>query len=60
MAFIALGRCLTFAVGGKGLFAAAWAAIAMGWFATPMWLWRKHVKADAAAWQEQQRARRRT
>jgi hypothetical protein len=51
MAFIALGLCVTFAVGGKGLFAIAWAVITAGWFGTSMWLWRKHVRADDAAWQ---------
>ncbi len=59
MAFIAFGLCLTFAVGGKPVLAAAWAVITVGWFATSMWLWRKHVRADDAAWQEHGRAQRR-
>jgi hypothetical protein len=59
MSFIALGLCLTFAVGGQAGFAAAWAVITVGWLATSMWLWRKHVRADDEAWQAQVRARRR-
>jgi hypothetical protein len=59
MAFIAFGLCLSFAVAGEGLFAAAWAVITAGWFGTSMWLWRKHVRADNEAWQARQRDRRR-
>jgi hypothetical protein len=44
MSFIALGLCLTFAVGGRTLFAAAWALITVGWFSISMWLWRQHLR----------------
>jgi len=59
MTFIALGLCLTFAMGGQRMFALAWAVITAGWFATSMWLWRKHVRADDAAWQARQPPARR-
>ncbi len=58
MAFIAFGLCLSFALGGQELFAGAWAVITLGWFGIAMWLWRKHVRADDAAWQARQRGRR--
>ena len=34
------------------------AVIAAGWFSVSMWLWRRHVRDDNAAWQEKQRSRR--
>ena len=49
MSFIALGICIISAVGGQLFFAAAWAFITAGWFATAMWLWRKHVRDDDLA-----------
>jgi len=58
LAFIALGLCLTFVMGGQSMFAVAWAVITAGWFATSMWLWRKHVRADDAAWQARRPAAR--
>ena len=54
MALIALGLCLTFAMGGLVLYTVAWAVIAVGWFGIAMWLWRKHVKEDDRAWQARQ------
>jgi hypothetical protein len=42
LALIALGFCLTFAVGQRALLALAWAVIGVGWFGISMWLWRRH------------------
>jgi hypothetical protein len=49
MSFMALGICIISAVGGQLFFAVAWAFITAGWFATAMWLWRKHVRDDDLA-----------
>jgi hypothetical protein len=57
MSLIALGLCLTFAVGGRLFYTAAWAVIAIGWFVTSMWLWRQHVRWDDSAWAKRQGAR---
>jgi hypothetical protein len=54
MALIALGLCISFAEGGMTFFAGAWGVIAAGWFATSMFLWRKHVRDDDEAWQAKQ------
>jgi len=43
MSLIALGLCLTLALGGRLLYAAAWAFVTAGWFAIAMWLWRRHL-----------------
>jgi hypothetical protein len=42
LSLIALGFCLTFAVGQHALLALAWAVIGLGWFGISMWLWRRH------------------
>ena len=58
MSFVAFGLCLSFTLGGLGLFAIAWAVITAGWFGLSMWLWRKHVRADDEAWEARQRSGR--
>jgi hypothetical protein len=58
MSLIALGLCFSLAVGGQTFFAAAWGVIAIGWFGIAMWLWRKHLRADDAAWEERKRGGR--
>jgi hypothetical protein len=45
MSLIALGLCLTLVSGGQMLLAAAWGFITLGWLATSMWLWRRHIRA---------------
>lgn len=50
MSLIAVGLCIMLVSAGKPLFAVAWAVIALGWFTTGMWLWRKHVRDDDEAW----------
>lgn len=57
MALIALGLCISFAESGLTFFAGAWGVIAAGWFATSMFLWRKHVRDDDEAWQAKQSGR---
>jgi hypothetical protein len=57
MSLIALGLCITFAVGGQVFYTAAWAFITASWFAVSMWLWRQHVRDDDAAWQARQQRR---
>ncbi len=51
MSLIAFGLCLTFTVGGRLFYAAAWGFITAGWFTIAMWLWRRHVRYDDEAWQ---------
>ncbi|HTW21034.1 MAG TPA: hypothetical protein VME70_12585 [Mycobacteriales bacterium] len=51
MSLVAFGLCLTFVTNGWLLYASAWGVIGAGWFAISMWLWRKHVREDDAAWQ---------
>jgi hypothetical protein len=60
MSFIALGFCLTFAVGHQVFYAAAWGVITAGWFAIAMWLWRKHVRDDDATLPQRHRGKRAT
>jgi hypothetical protein len=43
MSLVALGLALTLLVGDHIAFAACWGAIAAGWFAVSMWLWRQNV-----------------
>jgi hypothetical protein len=57
MAIIAMGMCITFAVGRQFYFAIAWGTISLGWFGFAGWLWRKHVVDDNLAW-EASRGRR--
>lgn len=57
MSFIALGFCITFAMGDQLFYAAAWGCITAGWFAISMWLWRRHVRDDDE-WYARQRGRR--
>lgn len=45
MSFVALGICLTFAVGHDVLYAVAWGIITVGWFGIAMWVWRRHLRA---------------
>ena len=52
MSFVALGFCLIFAVGGEVFYAASWGVITAGWFATAMWLWRKHLRDDDLAYEQ--------
>jgi hypothetical protein len=47
MSLIALGICLTFAVGHNVVFAAAWGVITVGWFGISMWVWRRHLRATS-------------
>jgi hypothetical protein len=49
LSLIALGLCLSFAVGGRLLYAVAWGVITAGWFGIAMWLWRQHLRLDDAA-----------
>jgi hypothetical protein len=49
MSLIALGLCLTLALDGRPIYAAAWAIVTAGWFGIAMWLWRRHLTGDAAA-----------
>jgi hypothetical protein len=58
MSLIALGICITLASVGQGLYAAAWGVIAAGWFGIAMWLWRRHIRDDDAAWEAQRRGGR--
>jgi hypothetical protein len=51
MSLIAVGLAISFAGQGLRFFALAWLVIAVGWFAMSMWLWRKHVRDDDAAYQ---------
>jgi hypothetical protein len=55
MSLIAVGLVIDFAGQGLTLYAALWAIIAVGWFSISMWLWRKHVRDDNAAYAAQQR-----
>jgi hypothetical protein len=59
MSLIAVGLVISFASEGLRFYAVAWAVIALGWFAVSMWLWRKHVRDDDAAWQASQKSRAR-
>jgi hypothetical protein len=54
MSLIALGFVITLVQAHDTLYAAAWGLITLGWFATSMWLWRKHTRYDDAAWQAEQ------
>ncbi|MBO0692090.1 MAG: hypothetical protein J2P58_04250 [Acidimicrobiaceae bacterium] len=45
MSLVALGFCLSFAVGHRALLAAAWGVITLGWFGISMWLWKRHLQA---------------
>lgn len=47
MSFIALGLCITFAVGRELFYATAWGVITAGWLGIAMWLWRKHLSATS-------------
>jgi hypothetical protein len=58
MSLIALGLSITFAAGAQLVYAIAWAVITTGWFATAMWLWRKHFRYEEAARLAHQHARR--
>jgi hypothetical protein len=58
MSLIALGFCITFAVGGQLFYGGAWGFITVGWFSISMWLWRKHIRDDDEVWQASQRAAR--
>jgi low temperature requirement protein LtrA len=49
MSLMAIGLTISFAQSGLTVFAAAWGVIAAGWFATSMWLWRRHVRDDDLA-----------
>lgn len=51
MSLIAFGLCLTLISSHRPLYAIAWGFVTAGWFSISMWLWRKHVKDDNAAWQ---------
>jgi hypothetical protein len=44
MALVFLGVAIILAGNGAGTFAILWAVIAIGWFATSMWLWRQHSR----------------
>jgi hypothetical protein len=55
MSLVALGFCVTFAAGREVFYAAAWGVITIGWFAIAMWLWRRHVLDDNAAWEATKR-----
>lgn len=59
MSLIALGLCVTFAVGHRDWLAAAWGVITVGWFTIAMWLWRRHVRDDDLAWEQSQKNGRR-
>jgi hypothetical protein len=50
MSLVAVGLVITFMSQGLHFYAVAWAFIAIGWFSVSMWLWRKHVRDDDAAW----------
>jgi hypothetical protein len=56
ISLIAFGLCLNFAVGHQAFYAIAWGIITLGWFATSMWLWRRHTVFDDAQWQQQRSA----
>lgn len=56
MSLIAAGLALSFASTGLTFYAGAWSFIAAGWFAISMWLWRKHVQYDDAAWRARPKA----
>ncbi len=49
MALVAVGISIGLFQTGLTTFGALWAIIAIGWFATSMWLWRKHVLDDNEA-----------
>ena len=51
MSLIAFGLVISFADQGLRFYAWMWAVIAIGWFGISMWLWRKHVRDDNAAWE---------
>jgi hypothetical protein len=51
MSLMGAGVTLSLASQGLRVYAGAWAVIAIGWFVVSMWLWRKHVRDDDAAWQ---------
>lgn len=48
LSLIALGVCISLATTGRPWYAVAWGVIATSWFGTGMWLWRKHLRYDAA------------
>lgn len=52
MSLVGLGLAINFTSAGLRFYAVAWYVIAAGWFAVSMWLWRKHVRDDDAAWEE--------
>jgi hypothetical protein len=55
MSIVALGFCITFAVGHQLYYAISWGTITLGWFGFAMWLWRKHV-IDENEWAAEQKA----
>jgi hypothetical protein len=44
MALVAIGVAIILAGNGAGTFGILWLVIAAGWFATSMWVWRKHTR----------------
>ena len=46
MSLVAVGIVIIFATNGKTTYAALWGVIAAGWFATSMFLWKKHNDMD--------------
>lgn len=44
LSLVAIGVAIILAGNGAGTLAILWLVIAAGWFATSMWLWRKHVR----------------
>lgn len=51
MSLIALGLAISFISQDLKFYAVAWLVIAFGWFGVSMWLWRKHVRDDDAAYE---------
>ena len=46
MALMFLGAAIILAGNHMGTLAILWVVIAVGWFATSMWLWRQHSRRD--------------
>jgi hypothetical protein len=46
MSLVAVGILIIMATNGKTTYAALWGVIAAGWFATSMFLWKKHNDMD--------------
>jgi hypothetical protein len=44
LSLIAVGVAIILAGNHAGTLAILWLVIAAGWFATSMWLWRKHLR----------------